>query len=53
MMSLPAFGNAYSGVGIAAVASYVVGRFGSKQSKVSEKDGSARASSALSVGSAP
>jgi mono/diheme cytochrome c family protein len=37
-ISMPAFGNAYSDVESAAVANYVTGRFGSKQSKVSEKD---------------
>jgi mono/diheme cytochrome c family protein len=37
-ISMPAFGNTYSDVEIAAVANYVTGRFGSKQSKVSEKD---------------
>src|SRR6476619_3097851 len=37
-ISMPAVCNAYSDVEIAAVANYVTGRFGSKQSKVSEKD---------------
>jgi mono/diheme cytochrome c family protein len=35
---MPAFGGAYSNVEIAAVANYVTGRFGSKESKVTEKD---------------
>ncbi len=38
VLSMPAFGNAYSDIEIAAVANYVTGRFGSNQSKVSEKD---------------
>jgi mono/diheme cytochrome c family protein len=32
-MSMPAFGNAYSDIEIAAVANYITGRFGSNQSK--------------------
>ena len=38
VVSMPAFGGAYSNVEIAAVANYVTGRFGSKESKVTEKD---------------
>ena len=38
VMSMPAFGPAYSDVEIAAVANYVTGRFGSAQSKISEKE---------------
>jgi mono/diheme cytochrome c family protein len=37
-ISMPAFGNAYSDVEIAAVTNYVTGRFGSRQSKVSGRD---------------
>jgi mono/diheme cytochrome c family protein len=37
-VSMPAFGNAYSDVEIAAVANYVTVRFGSTQSKVSERE---------------
>jgi mono/diheme cytochrome c family protein len=36
--SMPAFGNAYSDAEIAAVANYVTARFGSKPSRVTEKD---------------
>jgi mono/diheme cytochrome c family protein len=38
VVSMPAFGSAYSDVEIAAVANYVTGRFGSEQSKVTDKD---------------
>ena len=38
VVSMPAFGQAYSNVEIAALANYVTGRFGSKQSRVTEKD---------------
>jgi mono/diheme cytochrome c family protein len=38
VVSMPAFGGAYSDAEIAAVANYVTGRFGAEQSKVTEKD---------------
>jgi mono/diheme cytochrome c family protein len=38
IISMPAFGNAYSDVEIAAVANYVTGRFGSEPSQITEKD---------------
>jgi mono/diheme cytochrome c family protein len=38
IVAMPAFGSAYSNVEIAAVANYVTGRFGSKQSNITEKD---------------
>ncbi len=37
VISMPAFGASYSDVEIAAVANYVTGRFGSEESKVSDK----------------
>jgi mono/diheme cytochrome c family protein len=37
-VSMPAFGGAYSNVEIAAVANYVTARFGSQESKITEKD---------------
>ena len=38
IISMPAFGSAYSDVEIAAVANYVTGRFGSAPSDLTEKD---------------
>jgi mono/diheme cytochrome c family protein len=38
VVSMPAFGSAYSDVEIAAVANYVTGRFGSAASNIAEKD---------------
>jgi mono/diheme cytochrome c family protein len=38
IISMPAFGSAYSDAEIAAVANYVTGRFGSAQSNLTEKD---------------
>jgi len=38
VISMPAFGNAYSDTEIAAVANYVTARFGAEPSKVTEKD---------------
>jgi len=38
IISMPAFGAAYSNAEIAAVANYVTGRFGSEQSKITEND---------------
>jgi mono/diheme cytochrome c family protein len=38
VLSMPAFGNAYSDTEIAAVANYVTARFGAAPSKVTEKD---------------
>jgi mono/diheme cytochrome c family protein len=38
VVSMPAFGSAYSDVEIAAVANYVTGRFGSTQSDVTDQD---------------
>ena len=38
IISMPAFGGTYSDAEIAAVANYVTGRFGSEQSKLTEKD---------------
>ena len=38
VVSMPAFGGAYSDVEIAAVTNYVTGRFGSEPSKVTAKD---------------
>jgi mono/diheme cytochrome c family protein len=38
VLSMPAFGNAYSDDEIAAVANYVTARFGSKGSKLTAKD---------------
>jgi mono/diheme cytochrome c family protein len=38
VVSMPAFGSAYSDAEIAAVANYVTARFGAEQSKVTEKD---------------
>ena len=38
VVSMPAFGSAYSNLEIAAVVNYVTGRFGSEQSKVTEQD---------------
>jgi mono/diheme cytochrome c family protein len=38
IISMPAFGGAYSNVEIAAVANYVTARFGSEASKITEKD---------------
>ncbi len=38
IISMPPFGGAYSNAEIAAVANYVTGRFGSEQSKLTEKD---------------
>ena len=37
-VSMPAFGNAYSDVEIAAVANYVTARFGAKASELTAKD---------------
>ena len=37
-VSMPAFGNAYSDVEVAAVANYVTARFGSKGSQITAKD---------------
>jgi mono/diheme cytochrome c family protein len=37
-VSMPAFGNAYSDVEIAAVANYVTARFGSKPSRITARD---------------
>lgn len=37
-LSMPAFGNAYSDVEIAAVANYVTARFGSRGSKLTAQD---------------
>jgi mono/diheme cytochrome c family protein len=37
-VSMPAFGNAYSDVEIAAVVNYVTARFGAKGSQVTPKD---------------
>ena len=38
VISMPAFGSAYSDAEIAAVANYVTGRLGSEQSRLTEKD---------------
>jgi mono/diheme cytochrome c family protein len=38
IISMPAFGSAYSDTEIAAVANYVTGRFGSEESKITEKE---------------
>jgi mono/diheme cytochrome c family protein len=38
VLSMPAFGNAYSDTEIAAVANYVTARFGAEPSKLTEKD---------------
>jgi len=38
VLSMPAFGNAYSDDEIAAVANYVTARFGAKGSKLTAKD---------------
>jgi mono/diheme cytochrome c family protein len=38
VVSMPAFGSAYSDVEIAAVANYVTARFGSEKSKIAESD---------------
>jgi mono/diheme cytochrome c family protein len=38
VISMPAFGSAYSDNEIAAVANYVTGRFGSEQSRITDKD---------------
>jgi mono/diheme cytochrome c family protein len=38
VVSMPAFGDAYSDTEIAAVANYVTARFGAEPSKVTEKD---------------
>lgn len=38
VISMPAFGSAYSDAEIAAVANYVTGRFGSAPSHLTEKD---------------
>jgi len=38
VISMPAFGNAYSDAEIAAVANYVTARFGAEPSKVTDKD---------------
>jgi len=38
VVSMPAFGGAYSNVEIAAVANYITARFGSEASKVTDKD---------------
>jgi mono/diheme cytochrome c family protein len=38
IISMPAFGRAYSNSEIAAVANYVTGRFGSEASKITEKE---------------
>jgi mono/diheme cytochrome c family protein len=38
VISMPAFGNAYSDTEIAAVANYVTARFGAEPSKLTEKD---------------
>ena len=38
VISMPAFGNAYSDTEIAAVANYVTARFGAEPSKVTDKD---------------
>jgi mono/diheme cytochrome c family protein len=38
VVSMPAFGNAYSDVEIAAVANYVTARFGSKPSRITAQD---------------
>jgi mono/diheme cytochrome c family protein len=38
IISMPAFGGAYSDTEIAAVANYVTGRFGSVQSQITDKD---------------
>ena len=38
IISMPAFGDAYSNAEIAAVANYVTGRFGSAPSRLTEKD---------------
>ena len=38
IISMPAFGGAYSDTEIAAVANYVTGRFGSAQSQITDKD---------------
>jgi mono/diheme cytochrome c family protein len=38
IISMPAFGSAYSDSEIAAVANYVTGRFGSAQSQITDKD---------------
>ena len=38
VISMPAFGSAYSDAEIAAVANYVTGRFGSAPSNLTEKD---------------
>jgi mono/diheme cytochrome c family protein len=37
-MSMPAFGDAYSDIEIAAVANYVTARFGSKPSQLTAQD---------------
>jgi mono/diheme cytochrome c family protein len=37
VVSMPAFGSAYSDVEIAAVTNYVTARFGSEESKITEK----------------
>ena len=38
IISMPAFGSAYSDAEIAAVANYVTGRFGSEGSKITERE---------------
>jgi mono/diheme cytochrome c family protein len=38
VISVPAFGDAYSDTEIAAVANYVTARFGAEPSKLTEKD---------------
>ena len=38
IISMPAFGDAYSNAEIASVANYVTGRFGSAPSRLTEKD---------------
>jgi mono/diheme cytochrome c family protein len=38
MVTMPAFGSAYSNAEIAAVANYVTARFGAKGSRLSERD---------------
>ena len=38
VISMPAFGGAYSDNEIAAVANYVTGRFGSEQSRITDKE---------------
>ena len=37
-LSMPAFGNAYSDVEIAAVANYVTARFGARESRLTAQD---------------